>query len=99
MSGSNRTRFTLLGFTFTLSIITYIDRVCISSAAPAIRSDLSLTAGQMGWVFSAFTFAYAAFEVPSGWLGDVIGPKKVLTRIVLWWSAFTIATGAVANYL
>jgi MFS family permease len=53
----------------------------------------------MGWVFSAFTFAYAAFEIPSGWLGDVIGPKRVLTRIVLWWSAFTIMTGAVWNYL
>ena len=47
----------------------------------------------MGWVFSAFTLAYAIFEVPSGWLGDTIGPRKVLTRIVLWWSAFTMATG------
>jgi MFS family permease len=53
----------------------------------------------MGWVFSAFTIAYAVFEVPSGWLGDTIGPRKVLTRIVLWWSAFTVATGAVWNYV
>jgi MFS family permease len=48
----------------------------------------------MGWVFSAFTLAYSLFEVPSGWLGDVIGPRRVLTRIVLWWSAFTALTGA-----
>jgi MFS family permease len=95
---ATRTRFTLLRFTFALSIITYIDRVCISSAAGAIRQDLGLTTAQMGWVFSAFTFAYAVFEVPSGWLGDVIGPRKVLARIVLWWSAFTMATGLAWNY-
>lgn len=93
-----RTRFTLLRLTFALSIITYIDRVCISTATPDIRSALGLTTGQMGWVFFAFTSAYAIFEVPSGWLGDVLGPRKVLARIVLWWSAFTMATGAVWNY-
>ena len=93
MPAATRGRFTLLKFTFVLSIVTYIDRVAISSAAPAIRDELHLTAVQMGWVFSAFTLAYAAFEIPSGWLGDVMGPRKVLTRIVLWWSAFTMATG------
>src|SRR5687768_10070685 len=92
-------RFTLLRLTFALSIITYIDRVCISTAAPYIRKDLNLTTGEMGWVFFAFVFAYAAFEVPTGWMGDVLGPRKVLTRIVLWWSAFTMATGAVWNYV
>jgi MFS family permease len=89
----SRARFTLLQFAFALSVITFFDRVCIAAAAPSIRDELGLTAIQMGWVFSAFTFAYAFFEVPSGWLGDTIGPRKVLTRIVLWWSAFTMATG------
>ena len=51
----------------------------------------------MAWAFSAFTFAYAAFEIPTGWMGDVFGPRKVLTRIVLWWSAFTAATGLAWN--
>jgi MFS family permease len=95
----SRSRFTLLRFTFVLSIITYVDRVCISSAAPAIRADLGLSAVQMGWVFSAFTFAYAAFEIPSGWLGDVMGPRRVLMRIVLWWSAFTAASGLAWNFV
>ena len=94
-----RTRFKLLGLTFALSIITYIDRVCISTAAPDIRAALGLTSSQMGWVFSAFTIAYAVFEIPSGWLGDTVGPRKVLTRIVLWWSAFTMATGIVWSYV
>ena len=96
---ASRGRFTLLRFTLILSIITYLDRVAISSAAPAIRQDLGLDLIQMGWVFSAFTIAYAAFEIPSGWLGDVIGPRKVLTRIVLWWSAFTMLTGVAWNFV
>ena len=47
----------------------------------------------MGYVFSAFGLTYALLEIPSGWLCDRIGPRKVLTRIVLWWSFFTAATG------
>jgi MFS family permease len=97
--GYTRTRFKLLRLVFALSIITYVDRVCISTAAPDIRAELGITAAQMGWVFGAFTLAYAAFEVPTGWLGDIFGARKVLTRIVLWWSAFTVATGAVWNYV
>src|SRR5262245_63089344 len=95
----SRARFTLLRFAFALAAITYLDRVCIATAAASIRDELHLDAVQMGWVFSAFTIAYAVFEIPSGWLGDTIGPRKVLTRIVLWWSAFTAATGAVWNYV
>jgi MFS family permease len=96
---ATRARYTLLHFTLALAIITYLDRVAISAAAPAIREELGLSLIQMGWVFSVFTFAYAAFEIPSGWLGDVIGPRKVLMRIVLWWSAFTILTGAAWNFV
>ena len=96
---ATRARFTVLRYTLALSVITYLDRVAISSAAPAIRDELGLSLIQMGWVFSVFTFAYAAFEIPSGWLGDVIGPRRVLTRIVLWWSAFTMLTGAAFNFV
>jgi len=52
----------------------------------------------MGWVFSAFTFAYAVFEIPTGWMADVFGPRKTLMRIVLWWSAFTAASGLAWNF-
>src|SRR5262245_51096923 len=98
MANPTRARFTLIALALALAIITYIDRVVISSAATSIRADLGLTAIQMGWVFSAFTWAYAAFEIPSGWMGDTMGPRKVLTRIVLWWSAFTAATGLAWNF-
>ena len=51
----------------------------------------------MGWAFAAFIWAYALFEIPGGWLGDRIGPRRVLMRVVLWWSFFTAATGWVWN--
>ena len=89
-----RVRGRVLAFAFLLAVVTYLDRVCISAAAPYIMEDLNLTVLQMSAVFSAFTLAYSLFEVPSGWLGDVRGPRRVLTRIVVWWSAFTMLTGA-----
>jgi len=52
----------------------------------------------MGYIFSAFTLAYAAFEIPSGWLGDYFGTRKALTRIVLWWSIFTALTAAATGF-
>jgi MFS family permease len=83
---------------FLLAIITFLDRVCISVAAPFMMRDLGITVVQMSVVFSAFTLAYSLFEVPSGWLGDVLGPRRVLTRIVLWWSAFTMLTGLAQGF-
>ena len=82
-----------LTFAVILAVITYIDRVAISQAAPFITQDLGLTRVQMGWALAVFGYAYAIFEIPGGWLSDKIGPRKVLMRIVLWWSFFTAATG------
>jgi len=91
-------RHRVLTLLFLLSIITYIDRVCISVAGPRIQADLGITPDQWGWVVGVFAIAYAAFEIPSGAMGDRIGPRKVLTRIVLWWSAFTSLTGVAWSY-
>src|SRR5262249_53882067 len=60
--------------------------------------DLHLGPTQMGYVFSAFYLAYALFEIPSGWWGDRVGTRRVLTRIVCWWSAFTMLTGAAFSF-
>src|ERR671923_2056621 len=98
MTPSSRVRGTVLVFAFLLAVVTYLDRICISAAAPYIMEDLHLSVVQMSVVFSAFTLAYSLFEIPSGWLGDMKGPRRVLTRIVLWWSAFTTLTGAARGF-
>ena len=81
-----------------LGAITYLDRVAISVTRPHIAHDLNLSPTQMGYVFSAFYLAYAVFEIPSGWWGDRVGTRRVLTRIVCWWSAFTVLTGVAFSY-
>jgi MFS family permease len=81
-----------------LAFITYLDRVAISITAPAIMKDLALTKVQMSFIFSAFTIAYALFEAPTGWWGDRVGPRRVLTRIVVWWSVFTMATASAIGF-
>jgi MFS family permease len=66
---------------------------------PEARRDLSKERAtkRMSWVFSAFLWGYAVFEVPGGWLGDVWGARLVIFRIVVWWSVFTFLTGSVAG--
>lgn len=93
MAAPTRVRYRVLAFTVTLAVVTYIDRVAISVAGPYIRTDLGLSEVQLGWVFTAFALAYAIFEIPGGYLGDWLGPRRVILRIVLWWSFFTAATG------
>ena len=94
----SRVRYRVVGFAITLAGVTYLDRVCISILAPKIMSDLNLTTLQMSYVFSAFTLAYAIFEMPTAWWADRIGSRRVLTRIVAWWSVFTMLTGAAVSY-
>jgi len=93
-----RARFGVVGFCVALAVITYLDRACIGVLAPDIRRDLGLDMKQMSYVFSAFTLAYAIFEVPTAWWAEKIGARLVLARIVAWWSAFTLLTAAVTGY-
>src|SRR5262249_19602247 len=83
---------------FLLAVITYLDRVCISVAGPRIQEYLRIGPQQWGWVVGVFAIAYAAFEIPGGWMADRFGPRITLTRIVLWWSVFTSLTGAVSSF-
>src|SRR5579864_2875000 len=92
-------RYWVIVFAVTLAVITYLDRVCMSFAATDVQHDLSLSDQQMGFIFSAFVAVYALFEIPSGFLGDWLGPRKVLMRIVIWWSIFTALTGATFNFV
>jgi MFS transporter, ACS family, glucarate transporter len=93
-----RVRYGVLGFACALSMITYLDRVCFATVAPYIGKEFDLSKQELGWLFTAFALAYAMFEVPSGWMGDVFGPRRTLIRIVLWWSLFTALTGTIFPY-
>jgi MFS transporter, ACS family, glucarate transporter len=92
-SSPSGARHIVTAFAISLAVITYIDRAAINVSALYITKDLGLSTIQLGHAFAAFAWAYALFEIPGGWLGDKIGPRRVLLRIVLWWSLFTAATG------
>lgn len=97
-SRPTKVRYLFLAYAAALSLILYLDRICISKSAEYIQKELSLDKFLIGCVFSAFTVGYTLFEVPSGAWGDRYGPKRVLCRIVLWWSLFTVLTGCVWRF-
>ncbi len=90
-------RFLLIAGMFLLSMLLYVDRVCISTAKEAVASDLAFSDRQMGWVFAAFSLGYALFQTPSGILADRRGPRRVLTVVVSFWSFFTAMTAGVRS--
>ncbi|HXJ39198.1 MAG TPA: MFS transporter [Bryobacteraceae bacterium] len=91
-------RFLTLGLLLALAIITFLDRISISVAAPRIQDELHIPPDKFGWILGAFVLAYGLFEIPTGALGDRLGQRRVLTRIVLWWSGFTALTGAATGF-
>jgi len=92
-----RIRFRVAALATTLAMVTYLDRVSMGTIAPIVTREWQLTPSQTGWIFSAFALAYAIFEIPTAKWAETLGTKSVLTRIVLWWSAFTAATALAFN--
>jgi sugar phosphate permease len=92
-----RVRYTVLWLTVLVYMITYMDRVVISAAAPFIQDEFELSSQTLGWILGAFQISYALFQIPGGWLGDRFGPRFALTLVVSWWSVFTAATALTWN--
>lgn len=92
-------RYQVLLVLSILSMITFLDRIAISTASKPILADLGLSTVQWGWILGMFTLSYGAFEIPTGLLGDRIGAKKVLVRVVIWWSVFTFLTGLSTGFV
>jgi sugar phosphate permease len=94
---SSRGRWYVLLLISVMYLITYLDRVNISTAAPAISKEFGFDKLTMGVIFSAFVWSYALFQVPGGWLSDRFGPRSVLAGVVTYWSIMTAATAAASS--
>ena len=94
LAGVKRTniRWYVLLLISLMYMITYMDRSNISIAAPEIAKEFGFSKTEVALFFSAFAWAYAAGQVPGGWLADYFGPKRVLLVIVPFWSLMTAAT-------
>ncbi len=88
-------RFMIVGMLFVMTAINYADRATISIAGPAIAKDLQIDAVQMGYIFSAFGWAYVIAQLPGGWLLDRFGSKIAYALSIFTWSLFTMLQGGV----
>ncbi|WAC74848.1 MFS transporter [Roseateles sp. SL47] len=93
-----RTRFGVLAMLFIVTVLNYADRATVGVAGPVLSKELGISAVQMGFIFSAFSWSYVAGQLPGGWLLDRFGAKKVYAWSILLWSVFTMLQGAV-HYL
>lgn len=87
-----RVRYSMLALLGVLAMITYLDRAMYGSAKGDMMSAIGKEEADFFWAGVLFQLAYALFEVPSGWMGDIFGPRTTLIRIVLWWSLFVALT-------
>lgn len=83
----------VLGLLCVMYLITYVDRVNISTAADSIRRELALSPVQLGFLQSAFGYPYLIFQIFGGWIGDRFGPRRTLFLCGLVWATATILTG------
>ena len=92
MNGA-RTRFRILALISVGTMINYLDRTVLGIAAPSMSTDLHISPAAMGIIFSAFSWSYAAAQIPGGWLLDRIGTRLTYFLAVTFWSIFTVVQG------
>ena len=90
----NLAKYCVVAALFILTMITYVDRVAISTAKAPIAFEFKLSDSAMGLVFSAFALGYAVTQIPAGWLADKAGPRAILAVTVGFWGVLTMMTGA-----
>jgi sugar phosphate permease len=91
--GKSSARQLVLLIICLMYLISYLDRVTISVAAPKIIEEFHFNKATMGFIFSAFAWSYGLLQIVGGALGDRFGPRRILATLMTWWSAFTIFTG------
>ena len=75
------------------AFVSYVERMNISVAAALMMPELSLSGPQMGQIFSSFLWGYAIFQIPAGWIGDVVGPRITLALAALLWCITSLLSG------
>jgi MFS transporter, ACS family, glucarate transporter len=93
-----RVRYAVLAMLFIVTTFNYADRAILSIAASAMKVDLHLDAVKIGYIFSAFSWAYVLGQLPGGWLLDRFGSKRVYAGSILLWSLFTALQGSVEGF-
>ncbi|MBM3773967.1 MAG: MFS transporter, partial [Acidobacteria bacterium] len=94
----SRVRYQIVFLALVIDMISYMDRVCISVAAPAMRTEFGFSPTRMGAVFSIFSLSYFLLQAPWGMLADRYGARGIVATAILLWSGFTALTSMAWNY-
>src|ERR1700738_5477020 len=97
--GTGRVRYAVLTILFIATALSYADRATLSIAGAAIQKELHVDAVTLGYIFSAFGWAYVAAQIPSGWLLDRFGSRRIYAGAILLWSLFTLLRGAGGSFV
>lgn len=87
---ASRVRYWILTLIFIVTTVNYADRATLSVTGPAMRAEFGIDALEMGYIFSAFSWAYVLAQLPGGLLLDRFGPRRVYAASILLWSLFTL---------
>jgi MFS family permease len=87
--------FRILGVSFIMYVLSFIDRTNIAMATPGIRADLGLSATEIGFATGTFFWGYVVLQIPAGRLSSVWSPKKVILALLVLWSGVSITTALV----
>lgn len=93
-----KVRYVILALIFVITTVNYADRATLSVTGPAMRAEFGFDAVMLGYVFSAFSWAYVICQVPAGWLLDRFGARRVYGAGIFFWSLFTLLQSSVGVF-
>ncbi|HME37932.1 MAG TPA: MFS transporter [Steroidobacteraceae bacterium] len=79
-------------------LVNYIDRINLSVAAPQLQQEFGLGNAQLGLLFSAFFWAYALLQIPSGVLLDRFGVTRIGRLSILSWSVASMLVAVTGGF-
>jgi D-galactonate transporter len=95
VAARSNARYLILALIFIITTLNYADRATLSVTGSAMRAEFGLDAIRMGYIFSAFSWAYVLSQVPAGWILDRFGARRVYAASIFLWSLFTLLQGAI----
>jgi ACS family glucarate transporter-like MFS transporter len=82
-------RYWIIAVLFIISSINYASRATLGIAGKPLASEFHLDSVQLGYLFSAFAWAYAIGQIPGGGLLDRYGSRPVYLWSISLWALFT----------
>jgi MFS transporter, ACS family, glucarate transporter len=94
----SKVRYGIVALLFLVTAINYGDRATMSMVGAPMSKQLGLDSVSLGYIFSAFSWAYVIGQIPGGWLLDRFGSRRVYFWSIVTWSSLTLLQGFVSIF-